>query len=67
MALKILPPVQSIREREALERLMEEDAASVPEFFDCARRLGRLSSDPDGEEARTFRAAELHAVDTNPG
>ena len=46
---------------------MEDAAAAVPEFFDCARRLGRFSSDPDGEEARTFRAAELHAVDTNPG
>jgi hypothetical protein len=65
---------------EALERLMEEDAAAerlfvaapfskarelAPGFFDCARRLGQFSGDPDGEEARTLHAAELHAVDAN--
>jgi hypothetical protein len=66
---------------EALERLMEEDAAAerlfvaalaiskahepAPGFFDCARRLGQFSGDPDGEEARMPHAAELHAVDAN--
>ena len=34
----------------------------APGFFDCARRLGRFAGDPDGEDARTFHAAELHAV-----
>ena len=37
----------------------------APGFFDCARRLDQFSGDPDGEKARTFRAAELHAVDAN--
>jgi hypothetical protein len=31
-------------------------------FFDCARRLGRFAGDPDGQDARTFHAAELNAV-----
>lgn len=65
---------------EALEHLMEEDAAADrlfiaalaiskargglpgPGFFDCARRLGRFAGDPDGQDARTFHAAELNAV-----
>ena len=65
---------------EALERLMEEDAAAdrpfiaalaiskahggLPAlgFFDCARRLGRFAGDPQGQDARTFHAAELNAV-----
>ena len=61
-------------------RLMEEDAAAerlsrrspfskarelAPGFFAYARRLGQFSGDPDGEEARTLHAAELHAVDAN--
>ena len=32
----------------------------APGFFDCARPLGRC--DPDGQDARTFHAAELNAV-----
>lgn len=65
---------------EALEHLMQEDAASDrpfiaalaiskargglpgPGFFDCARRLGRFAGDLDGQDARTFHAAELNAV-----
>src|SRR5256886_14866641 len=31
-------------------------------FFDCARRLGRFSGDPDGQAAWSFHAAELNAV-----
>ena len=79
-ALQILPPHSIHRVTEALERLMEEDAAAghpfiaalvlgqargglpAPGFFDCARRLGRFVGDPDGQDARTFHAAELHAV-----
>jgi hypothetical protein len=79
-ALQILPPHSIHQVTEALERLMEEDAAAdrpfiaalaisrargglpAPGFFDCARRLGRFAGDPDGEDARTFHAAELHAV-----
>jgi hypothetical protein len=78
--LQILPPHSIHRVTEALERLMEEDAAAdrpfiaalaiskargglpAPGFFDCARRLGRFAGDPDGQDARTFHAAELHAV-----
>jgi hypothetical protein len=30
-----------------------------PGFFDCARRLGRFA---DGQDARTFHAAELNGV-----
>jgi hypothetical protein len=33
-----------------------------PGFFDCAQRLGRFAGDPDGQDARTFHAAELNAV-----
>jgi hypothetical protein len=33
-----------------------------PGFFDCAQRLGRFTGDPDGQDARTFHAAELNAV-----
>jgi hypothetical protein len=62
---------------EALECLIEEDAAAnrpfiaalaiskvrgglpAPGFIDCARRLGRFA---DGQDARTFYAAELNAV-----
>ena len=79
-ALQILPPHSIHRVTEALERLMEEDAAADrpfiaalaiskaggglpgPGFFDCARRLGRFAGDPDGQDARTFHAAELNAV-----
>jgi hypothetical protein len=79
-ALQILPPHSIHRVTEALERLMEEDAAAdrpfiaalaiskargglpAPGFFDCARRLGRFAGDPDGQDASTFHAAELHAV-----
>ena len=76
-ALDILPPHSIHRVTEALERLMEEDAGAdrpfiaalaisktrgglpAPGFFDCARRLGRFA---DGQDARTFHAAELNAV-----
>jgi len=76
-ALHILPPHSIHQVTEALERLMEEDAAadrpfiaalaisktrgSLPAsgFFDCAGRLGRFA---DGQDARTFHAAELNAV-----
>jgi len=79
-ALQILPPHSIHRVTEALERLMEEDAAAdrpfiaalaiskarggLPGsgFFDCARRLGRFTGDPDGQDVRTFHAAELNAV-----
>jgi hypothetical protein len=33
-----------------------------PGFFDCARRLGRFAGDLDGQDTRTFHAAELNAV-----
>src|ERR1700722_11711554 len=33
-----------------------------PGFFDCARRLGRFAGDRDGQDARTFHAAELNAI-----
>src|SRR5467141_933714 len=76
-ALQILPPRSIHRVTEALERLMEEDMAAdrpfiaaltiskargglpAPGFFDCVRRLGRFA---DGQDARTFHAAELNAV-----
>jgi hypothetical protein len=76
-ALQILPPHSIHRVTEALERLMEEDAAAdrpfiaalaiskargglpAPGFFDYARRLGRFA---DGQDAKTFHAAELNAV-----
>jgi hypothetical protein len=79
-ALQILPPHSIHRVTEALERLMQEDAAADrpfiaaltiskargglpgPGFFDCARRLGRFAGNPDGQDARTFHAAELNAV-----
>jgi hypothetical protein len=81
-ALQILPPHSIQRVTEALERLMEEDAAAdfpfiaalaiskargglpAPGFFDCARRLVRFAGDPDGQNARSFHAAELNAVFT---
>jgi hypothetical protein len=31
-------------------------------FFDCARRLGRFTGDPNGVEVRSFHAAELNAA-----
>jgi hypothetical protein len=31
-------------------------------FFDCARRLGRFTGDPNGVEARSFHATELNAA-----
>ena len=76
-ALDILPPHSIHQLTDALERLMEEDAAAdrpfiaalaisktrgglpAPGFFDCAGRLGRFA---DGQDARTFHAAELNAV-----
>ena len=76
-ALDILPPHSIHQVTEALERLMEEDAAAdrpfiaalaiskargglpAPGFFDCAARLGRFA---DGQDARTFHAAEVNAV-----
>ena len=76
-ALDILPPHSIHQVTEALERLMEEDAAAdrpfiaalaisktrgglpAPGFFDCAGRLGRFA---DGQDARTFHAAELNAA-----
>jgi hypothetical protein len=79
-ALQILPPRSIHQVTEALEHLMQEDAASDrpfiaalaiskargglpgPGFFDCARRLGRFAGDLDGQDARTFHAAELNAV-----
>jgi hypothetical protein len=79
-ALQVPPPHAIHQVTEALERLMEEDAAAdrpfiaalaiskargglpAPGFFDCARRLGRFAGDPDGQDARTFHTAELHAV-----
>ena len=79
-ALQISPPHSIHRVTEALERLMEEDAAAerpfiaalaiskardgipAPGFFDRARRLGRFAGDPNGEDARTFHAAQMNAV-----
>jgi hypothetical protein len=79
-ALQILPPHSIHRVTEAMERLMEEDAAADrpllaalviskaraglpgPGFFDCAQRLGRFAGGLDGQDARTFHAAELNAV-----
>jgi hypothetical protein len=79
-ALQILPPQSIHLVTEALERLMEEDAAAdrpliaalviskargglpAPGFFDCARRLGRFTGDPDGQDAWSFHAAALNAV-----
>ena len=76
-ALDILPPHSIYQVTEALERLMEEDAAAdrpfiaalviskmlgglpAPGFFDCAGRLGRFA---DGQDARTFHAAELNSA-----
>ena len=76
-ALQILPPYSIHRVTEALERLMEEDAAAdrpfiaalaisktrgglpAPGFVDYAERLGRFAN---GQDARTFHAAELNAV-----
>jgi len=84
-ALQILPPHSIHRVTEALEHLMEEDAAAdrpfiaalaiskvrgglpAPGFFDCARRLGRFAGGPDGQDARSFHAAELNAVFTRWG
>jgi hypothetical protein len=75
-----LPPHSIHRVTEALERLMEEDAAAdrpfiaalaiskargglpAPGFFECARRLGRFTGDPDGQDAWSFHADELNAV-----
>jgi hypothetical protein len=79
-AVQILPPNSIHQVSEALERLMEEDAAAdrpfiaalviskaggglpAPGFFGCARRLGRFAGDPDGQDARSFHAAELNSV-----
>jgi hypothetical protein len=84
-ALQILPPHSIHRVTEALERLMEEDAAAdrpfiaalviskargglpAPGFFDYAQCLGRFPDGPDGQDARTFHAAELNAVFTRWG
>jgi len=75
-ALQILPPHSIHRVTEALERLMEEDAAADRPFIAALtiskargglRRPGlrlRPTSRPvrDGQDARTFHAAELNAV-----
>jgi hypothetical protein len=76
-ALDILPPHSIHRVTEALERRMKEDAGAdrpfiaalaisktrgglpVPGFFGCVGRLGRFA---DGQDARTFHAAELNPV-----
>src|SRR3981081_3394848 len=78
-SLQISPPHSIHQVTEALERLMEEDAAAkcpwiaalavsrargglpAPGFFDCARRLGRFAGDPDGQDAWSFYAAQVHA------
>jgi len=31
-------------------------------FFECAGRLGRFDGDPDGQDARSYRASELIAA-----
>ena len=71
-ALRIFPPHSIHRVTEVLEHLIEKLGAGFlrgarggvpgPGFFDCARRLGRFVGDPDGQDARTFHAAELNAV-----
>src|SRR6266446_10163795 len=79
-AVQILPPNSIHQVSEALERLMEEDAAAdrpfiaalviskargglpAPGFFGCARRLGRFAGAADGQDARSFHAAELNSV-----
>jgi len=43
-------------------KILRATGLSAPGFFDCARRLGRFAGDPDGQDARTFHAAELNAV-----
>ena len=76
-ALDILPPHSIHQVTEALERLMEEDAVAdrpfiaalaisktrgglpAPGFVDYAERLGRFAN---GQDARTFHAAELNAI-----
>ena len=78
--LQIAPPHSIHQVTEALELLMEEDAAAdrpfiaalaiskargglpAPGFFDCARRLGRFTGDPAGQDAWSFHAAELNSV-----
>jgi hypothetical protein len=51
--------------RSSRRSLFSKEREPAPGFVDCARRLGPFSDDPDGEEAKTFHAAELHAVDAN--
>jgi hypothetical protein len=76
-ALRILPPHSIHRVTEALERLMEEDAAADRPFIAAlaiSKARGglpapgffdcarRLGRFADGLDARTFHAAELNAV-----
>ena len=72
-ALQILPPHSIHRVTEALERLMEEDAAADRPFIGAWRsagarvlRLRPASRQVRGrsarQDARTFHAAELNAV-----
>jgi hypothetical protein len=76
-ALDILPPHSIHQVTEALERLMEEDAAADRPFIAAlaiskargglpAPRFfdcaGRLGRFTDAQDARTFHAAELNAV-----
>ena len=76
-ALQILPPHSIHQVTEALERLMEEDAAADRPFIAALviskARVGlpapgffdcarRLGRFADGLDARTFHAAELNAV-----
>jgi hypothetical protein len=71
--LGLLPPKAIHQITVGRERLMEEDAEagrpfiaalvlSKVGFFDCTRRLGRFTDDPNGVEARSFHATELNAA-----
>ena len=76
-ALQILPPHSIHRVTEALERLMEEDAAADRPFIAALAIsktrgglpapgffdcAGRLGRFADGQDARTFHTVELNAV-----
>ncbi len=69
-ALQILPPDSIQRVTEALERLMEEDAAADRSFIvNAGTRVLRMRSTSrpvrgrsHGQDATTFHAAELNAV-----
>ena len=81
-ALQILPPHSIHQVTEALERLMEEDAAADRPFIAAlaiSRARGglpapgffdcarRLDRFADGQDARAFHAAELNSVFTHWG